>query len=118
MDASLLCAGTSDEERSMLAEFKRFTEENILAYSLAINSWATKQPAASIEWLNDGRYVSKDLASDIGHSVHTSLGEKNSIKEWLAACLLKTIKENQRWHRGTELIDNHPEATSYLAQLH
>jgi hypothetical protein len=39
------------------------------------------------------------------------------VKEWLAACLLKTLKDNQRWLKAPELIDNYPEATSWLTEL-
>jgi len=48
--------------------------------------------------------------------VHSALGAKDDIKEWLAACLLKTIKDNQRWHGRVELVDGFPEASSWLAK--
>jgi hypothetical protein len=116
LDASLLCAGTAGEERAMLDEFRCFVEENILIYSFAINAWLTEEPLKHIKWLRDARYVSQDNASRIAERIHTSLGGKNEAKEWLAACLLKTIKDNQRWHKRTELIDNFPEATSYFGK--
>ena len=114
LDAYLLCAGTSGEERSMLDEFRRFVEENILAYSMAINSWLEKETMKHGRWVRNVRYVSQDGASKIGERIHASLGDKNEVKEWLATCLLKTIRDNQRWHKRTELIDDFPEATSYL----
>jgi len=114
LDACILCAGTSGEERSMLDEFRRFVEENILLYSVAINSWLKEESLKHITWLKNARYISKDSASRIAERVHSSLGEKNEAKEWLVACLLKTVKDNQRWHKGTELIDNFPKATSYF----
>jgi len=117
LDACLLCAGTSSEERSMLDEFRRFIEENILVYSVAINSWLKEEPLKHFTWLKNARYTSKDSASRIAERVHSSLGEKNEAREWLVACLLKTIKDNQRWHKRTELIDNFPEATSYLRKI-
>jgi len=117
IDACLLCAGTAGEERSMIDEFRRFIEENILVYSVAINSWLKEEPVKHITWLKNARYISKDSASRIAERVHSSLGEKNEAKEWLAACLLKTIKDNQRWHKRTELVDNFPEATSYFREL-
>ncbi len=116
LDACLLCAGTSGEERSMLDEFRRFVEENILLYSVAVNSWLKEDPPKPITWLKGARYISKEVASGIVERVHSSLGEKDEIKEWLAACLLKTIKDNQRWHKRAELIDNFPKATSYLRE--
>lgn len=116
LDASILCAGTAGEKRSMLDEFRCFVEENILIYSFAINAWLTGEPLKHMKWLRDARYVPQDNAPRIAERVHASLGEKNKVKEWLAACLLKTIKDNQRWHKRKELIDDFPEATSYLAK--
>jgi hypothetical protein len=117
LGACLLCAGTSGEERSMLDEFRRFIEENVLAYSVAINFWLKEEPVKRITWIKNARYVLKDDASRIVERVHFSLGEKNEVKEWLAACLLKTVKDNQRWHKRTELIDDFPEATSYFRKI-
>jgi hypothetical protein len=48
---------------------------------------------------------------------HTSLGGRDGFKEWLTACLLKTLTSNQRWHKTGEMIDDHPEARSWLAGL-
>lgn len=89
-DAALLSIGGAGKDA-----FKRNIEENVLAYCTAINSWLNDEPP-----------------NDAEKKVHASLGEKNRTKEWLAACLLKTLKDNQRWHEGQELIDKHPEAVS------
>jgi hypothetical protein len=117
LDACLLCIGTSGEERSMLGEFRRFIEENILAYSVAINSWLNEAPPKQITWPDKTSYVSRDRASEIAESIHSSLGERNQVKKWLTACLAKTVKDNQRWHKRTELIDSFPEATSWFRQM-
>lgn len=117
VDACLLCVGTSGEERSMLDEFGRFVEENVLLYSVAVSSWLKGESLKHVAWLDSARYVSEESASGIARKVHSFLGEKNEIKEWLAACLLKTIKDNQRWHKRTELIDDFPEATSYFKEM-
>lgn len=117
LDSGLLCAGTAGEIRLVLDEFRRFVEENILVYSVAINSWLKEEPLKHVTWLKNARYISKDSTSRIAERVHASLGEKDEAKEWLAACLLKTIKDNQRWHKRTELIDNFPEATSYFREI-
>ena len=117
LDACLLCAGTAGEERSIVDEFRRFVEENILAYSVAINFWLEGEPMKHVTWIKNARYVSKDDASGIVESVHSSLGEKNAVKEWLVACLLKTVKDSQRWHKTAELIDDFPEATSYFREI-
>jgi hypothetical protein len=117
LDAHLLCAGTSVEKRLMLDEFRRFIEENILAYSVAINSWLNQVPPKHVKWLKNMQYVPKDRALNITEKIHSSIGEGNKFKEWLVACLLKTIKDNQRWHKRTELIDNFPEATSWFEEM-
>ena len=117
LDACLLCVGTSGEGRSMLDEFRFFIEENLLVYSAAINSWLKEETLKRGKWTRNARYVSGDTASRIGEKVYSSLGNKNEVKEWLAACLLKTIKDNQRWHKRTELIDSFPEASSYFGEV-
>jgi hypothetical protein len=116
IDAGLLCAGTFNEERSMFDEFRCFIEENVLAYSLAINSWLKGERTTQITSLITPRYITKETAVEISEGVHSLLGEKDDTKVWLTACLLKTIKDNQRWHKRTELIDDFPEAVSWLKE--
>jgi len=115
LDSGLLCAGTTGEVTLMLSEFRRFVEENILAYSTAINSWL-KEESPKEAWLKDARYVFENDALEIVEAVRSSLGEKDEVKVWLAACLLKTVKDNQRWHKRTELIDDFPRATSWFRE--
>jgi len=102
----------------MLDEFRCFIEECVLAHALAIN-WClndvSPQPATS---LITARYVAGDCAAELPGKVHSALGEKDAAKEWLAACLLKTIKDNQRWHETRELIDQFPESTSWFGKRH
>lgn len=117
LDACLVCIGTFDEKRSMLAEFRRFIEENTLSYSTAINSWLNEAPLKHVTWPKNMRYVSKDSVFKIAEKIHSSLGERTNVKEWLTACLLKIIKDNQRWHNGTELTDNFSRATSYFRKI-
>jgi len=101
----------------MLDEFRRFVEENILSYSAVINSWLKEEPLKHVTWLKNARYISQNNVLRIAERIHSSLGEKDETKEWLAACLLKTIKDNQRWHKRTELIDSFPKATTWLKEL-
>jgi len=117
LDVYLLGVGTSDEKRPILDEYRCFIEENILVYSIAINSWLKQVSPKHVTWLKNARYVSKDSASEIVKNIRSSLGKRNEVKEWLVACLLKTIKDNQRWHKRTELIDNFPEATSWFRKM-
>ena len=114
LDAGLLCVGAFGEKRSMFDEVRRFVEENILVYSLAINSWLKEVKPRHVTSLITARYMAKDNSPKIAERIHSYLGKKDEAKEWLAACLLKTIKDNQRWHKRTELIDNFPEATSWF----
>lgn len=113
IDSGLLCVGTLDEKRSMLDAFSRFIQEHIVSLSFAINSWLEGAPPRNIQTLNPS-YFTQEQALETAHRVHDSLGEKNDVKVWLAACLLKTLKSNKRWHKTAELIDRFPEATSWL----
>ena len=79
--------------------------------------WEFGSSPESVKWPQDRRYVTRDSSLQIARKVHSSLGKKDDVKEWLAVCLLKTVKSNQRWHKTTELIDNYPQATSWLDGL-
>jgi len=117
LDAGLLCAVAFGAERvkwGAFDEFRRFTEEYILAYSAAINSWLNGAPPQAVTSLTTPRYIAEENALELAERVHCALGEKDEAKEWLAACLLKTIKDNQRWHKRAELLDDFPEATSWF----
>jgi hypothetical protein len=114
VDAALVCVGASNEKRSAAGEFSRFIQESILAYSLAVNSWLQGGQAMPVDSVMTTSYVVGDLAKQLALSVHASLGERNDVKTWLAACLLKTIKDNQRWRKGAELIDGFPQAHSWF----
>ena len=48
IDAGLLCAGALGEKKSMNDEFRRFIEENILVYAVAINSWLKEIPSKHV----------------------------------------------------------------------
>jgi len=117
IDAGLLCAGALGEKKSMNDEFRRFIEENILVYAVAINSWLKEIPSKHVTPIITPRYITKDNALEIIERVHSSLGEKDKAKEWLTACLLKTIKDNQRHGKRTELIDDFPETTSWFRRV-
>ena len=113
--AALVCAGTFDEDRTPYA-YRLFREENILAYAAAINSWLEVASPEDVRWPQDGKFVAVDDSLRIAQTVHSSLGEKDEVKEWLASCLLKTIKSNQRWHKTSELIDDYPRVASWLSE--
>jgi len=116
IDAALICSGTHEENRTPYV-YRLFREENILAYASAINSWLQGSPPKELRWPDNTGYVTRDNALLIGERVRSYLGKGDKVKEWLAACLLKTVKDNQRWHQRTELIDGFPEAVSWLTKL-
>ncbi|MDH5792545.1 MAG: hypothetical protein OEZ44_10200, partial [Candidatus Bathyarchaeota archaeon] len=114
IDVGLLCTRVNEDWRSVLREYRRFVEEYVLAYTLALNSWLEGTEAKPVDSLMGCVYVTEDTASGIPVMVHASLGERDDFKTWLAACLLKTLKSNQRWHGVEEAIDSFPEAGSWL----
>ena len=116
LNSAIICTGTFGEERQLFEQYS-FVQENILAYAAAINSWLKDASAESVPLPQDGQFVTSAGSLQIARNVHSSLGIKNQVKEWLAACLLKTVKSNQRWHNRPELIDNFPQATSWLSEI-
>jgi len=116
LDAGILCVGSNREELA-ITEVRRFVEENILAYSVAINSWLRGLPPKPVTSLITPLYISKDAALKIANGVYSSLGMIAETKIWLTTCLLKTIKDNQRWLKRMELIDNFPEAFSWFKEI-
>jgi hypothetical protein len=119
IDAGLLCAGACagpKAESRADADFRRFVEEYVLACASAINSWLEGSSPQGIASLTNARYVGEDGGMAVAQGVHAALGAKDDAKEWLAACLLKTVKDNQRWHDRVELMDSYPEAVSWLAK--
>jgi hypothetical protein len=116
LNSAIICTGIFGEERQLFEQYG-FVQENILAYAAAINSWLSGTSTESFKWPQDGEYVTSDSSLQVSQRVHYSLGKKDEVKEWLAGCLLKTVKSNQRWHKTTELIDNYPQATSWLTEL-
>ena len=116
LNSAIICTGTFGEERQLFEQYS-FVQENILAYAAAINSWLKGTSPESVQWPQDRQYVTSDSSLQIARNIRSALGKKNQVKEWLAACLLKTVKSNQRWHNRPELIDNFPQATSWLSEI-
>ena len=114
MDAGILCMRANDDWGSAMREYRRFVEEYILSYAFAIDSWLVGSTSEPVTSLTHCRYVTEEIAEEIPSMVHASLGDKDDLKVWLAACLLKTLKSNQRWHKVSELIDDFPEAASWF----
>lgn len=117
IDAGLLGAGAVAQGVSLgewCAEFSRFTQEHVLAYALAVNAWLEDREAGTVPALDAAGFLDAEEAQGIAMRVRAALGERSPAKVWLAACLLKTVASNQRWHKRRELIDAVPEATSWL----
>ncbi|TRO49330.1 hypothetical protein E2P65_01300 [Candidatus Bathyarchaeota archaeon] len=112
-DATLLClSGMEAREAGKL--FRRFSEEYVLAYCDALNSWLADLPTVN-PWTDiEALYVGEEEAQAIAEKTAEALGEKTPLKVWLAGCLLKTLKSNQRWHCNEELLDDVPGAVSWL----
>ncbi len=116
LDATLLCT-QKQGNHPMMDLYNHFTEEYILAYAMTINSWLQEETPQPIMSLITSTFITEDYAQAMPNRIYTYLGEKNKAKEWLATCLLKTIKDNQRWHKRTELIDGFPKTTSWLRKI-
>ena len=112
-EATLLClSGMDMGEAGKL--FRRFSEEYVLAYCDALNSWLADLPPVN-PWTDiDTFYVDEEKAQAIAEETAETLGEKTPLKVWLAGCLLKTLKNNQRWRGHGELLDDVPGAVSWL----
>jgi hypothetical protein len=117
IDAVLICQRGLGDLESMLSELRRFREEYVLACASAINSWLGDSTPTPVTSLTEARYVSVELATSLNERVWKSLGQTDEPKTWLAGCLLKTLKSNQRWHEREELIDGFPGATSWLSKV-
>lgn len=114
VDCALLSAGTSGDADDLLHDTYRFYEEYILAYALSINSWLSGTGGEEATWPERTRYLSGKQATGIARKIHVALGTADEAKRWLAGCLLKTITTNSRGSSWTELIDERPDATSWL----
>jgi len=117
VDVGLLCTRVHDDWRSVAREYRRFPEEYVLAYSMAVNGWLEGSDPDPITSAVSCRYVTDEIATSIPERVNSLFGERDDTKVWLASCLLKTLTGNQRWHDVKELIDDFPEATSWLARI-
>ena len=117
MDAALVCQRGLKDLDAVLQELKRFREEHALAHASAINFWLEGSPSTPVTSMTETRYVPEEYATSMPVRLGNYLGERDEVKTWLAGCLLKTLKSNQRWHERTELIDGFPEITSWLRSI-
>jgi len=116
-DALLMTIASAGGNEAASRGFRQFIQESVLVYSHALNSWlqGEESTVASQPW--DTHCFSTEIATRTAEGACASLGERDGSKEWLAACLLKTLTSNQRWHKTEEMIDHHPEVRSWFARL-
>jgi hypothetical protein len=114
LSCGLLAVGVGAGDGALREPEQRLTQEQILAYARALNAWLSGESLNGESWPDEARYITAGLAGEIAGRVVDLLGAHNPAKEWLAACLLKTVASNQRWRKGHELLDDYPEAVSWL----
>jgi len=102
------------EPNEMYKEMFRFHQECLLAYMYAVNAWLIDEEPTLVTDVCKPTYLIDQLAEQIPKQVKRLLGYRTPIKEWLAGCLLKTIRGNRSWKDNPQLIDDYPEASSWL----
>lgn len=103
------------EPREMLNEMYRFHQECLLGYMYAINAWLIDEEPIVVTDVLNPVFLSQQLAKQIPKQVKRLLGTRTQVKEWLAGCLLKTIKNNRGWSSLDQMVDLYPEASSWLS---
>ncbi len=112
-DAAIISiSGMDAEEAGKL--LRRFSEEYVLVYCDAVNSWLADLPPVNPWGGIDAIYVDEMEAKAVAEKIADTLGKKTPAKVWLAGCLLKTLKSNQRWHGHEELLDDFRDCVSWL----
>jgi hypothetical protein len=114
IDSCLLSIGVLPSDQVKLESFDHFIEETILTYCLALNSWLIDDDRVTSLSSVNFRHLDENTALKTLKTVHDVLGERESVKAWLTLSLLKTIKDNQRWHTRVELIDRHEDNFGWI----
>jgi len=112
---SLLLVNRFIEPSEMYNEMFRFHQESLLGYMFALNAWLIDDAPILLTDILTPIYINQQLAEQIPKQVKRLLGTRTPVKEWLAGCLLKTLKGNRRWTTHNQLIDEYPEASSWLS---
>jgi len=116
IDAALLCAGAEPGELlgALAWHLRCWQQELTLAYAAAVNVWLMAWPAPPFVWPEAAKFIDGERARAIILQTAIALGERTPQKEWLAACLLRTLAGNKRLLGRAELLDSFPMATSWL----
>ena len=93
----------------------RFHQECLLAYMFALNAWLIDERPTLITDVLEPAFVTKQLAAQVPKQVKRLLGARTQVKEWLAGCLLKTLKGNRSWASHNQLVVEYPEASTWLS---
>ncbi len=112
---TLLLVNKFIEPGEMLKEMYRFHQESLLGYMYAINAWLIDEEPTLVTDVLTPIFINQQLAEQIPKQVKRLLGTRTHVKEWLAGCLLKTIKGNNSWKSMDQMIDYYPEASSWLS---
>lgn len=112
---SLLLVNRFTEPREIHRTMNRFHQECLLGYMFAINAWLVDEEPTIVSDVLTPVFLTQQLAEQIPRQVKRLFGRRTQIKEWLAGCLLKTLKGNRSWKSNPQLIDRYPEASSWLS---
>ena len=112
---TLLLVNKFIERNEMNKEMFRFHQECLLGYMFAINAWLIEEEPTLVTDVISPIFLNQQMAEQIPKQVKRLLCERTPVKEWLAGCLLKTIGSNRSWKPDTQMIDDFPEAKSWLS---
>ncbi|MFW9786075.1 MAG: hypothetical protein ACFFE2_03625 [Candidatus Thorarchaeota archaeon] len=112
---SLLLFQRFIEPNEIYREMFRFHQECLLGYMYAVNAWLIDEEPTLLTDVVTPVFLNQQLAEQIPKQVKRLLGIRTPVKEWLAGCLLKTLRGNRSWKTNHQMIDNYPEASSWLS---
>jgi len=111
---SLLLLHRFIKPNEMYKEMFQYHQECLLGYIYAINAWLINEEPTLVTDVCKPVFLNEQLAEQIPKQVSRLLGIRTPVKEWLAGCLLKTIRGNRSWKLNPQMIDSYPEASSWL----
>ncbi|MFW9843652.1 MAG: hypothetical protein ACFFEV_03675 [Candidatus Thorarchaeota archaeon] len=112
---TLLLVSKFIEPNEMYREMFRYHQECLLGYMFAINSWLIEEESTLVTDVMSPIFLNQQMAKQIPIQVKRLLGERSQVKEWLAGCMLKTMRSNRSLESSTQIIDDFPEASSWLS---
>ena len=112
---TLLLVNKFIKPNEMYKEMFRFHQECLLGYMFAINAWLIDEEPTLVTDVLTPVFIRQQLVEQIPKQVKRLLGTRTQAKEWLAGCLLRTIKGNRSWKLEDQMINLYPEASSWLS---